>query len=65
VHGGHSNDERKQVVNDRVEEPVDHCFLGHMLNGLQLVVDVQLGSHLDKAEQIDGTHQGIQNKRIG
>jgi hypothetical protein len=59
VHGGHSNDERKQVVNNRVEEPVDHCFLRHMLNRLQLVVDVKLGSHLNKAKQIDGTHQGI------
>ena len=62
VHSRHGYDETKQVINDCVQELIEKCFLRHVLNRLQLVVDIQLRRHLDEPEHIDTTYQSIKHK---
>jgi hypothetical protein len=35
-----------------------------MLNGLKFVVDVELRSHLNEAEEVNESNKALQNKRV-
>ena len=48
MHGWHRYNEGEEIINNRVQEPVDHCALGHVLDRLEPVVDVQLRGHEDE-----------------
>ena len=45
VHSRHDNDKAEEIIDDRVQEAIKECSLGHMFNTLQLIVDVELGCH--------------------
>lgn len=64
VHRWHRNNEREQIIDNSIQKPIEQCFLGHVLDRLEFVIDVKLWSHLDETEYVDGAHQRVQNKRI-
>ena len=53
VHGRHCDDEAEEVIYDCVQETVEQGFARHVLHTFELVVDVQLGCHVDKSESVD------------
>jgi len=56
VHRWHSDDERKEVIDDGVQESVSEGSAWHVLNWLQSIIDVELGSHLDETEHINTSY---------
>ena len=64
VHGGHLDDEGKDVVNEGVQ-----CLVGHhpprqMSHRLQFVVDEQLWGHHDEAKGQEEAIHGAKNKAV-
>jgi hypothetical protein len=60
----HFDHEGEQVVNDGVQEFVNHGVPVHVLYGLELVVNEQLRGHLDEAEEQDEAHQRRDEERV-
>lgn len=54
VQRGHLDRKREQVVDERVQEFVRHCFGGHVRDALEPVVDVQRGDHHQETVCVDG-----------
>lgn len=53
MHGGHLDDERKEIIDDRVEGLVDEDPPGHVCDGLEAVIDEELRGHHDEPKGID------------
>jgi hypothetical protein len=62
VHGGHRNDETKQVVYYSVEELVEKRIFWHVFYRFESIVNVQLRRHLYESEEINSTNQSVKNK---
>lgn len=58
----HRDDETKQIIYDRVEEPVGQGLSRHVFNTFEPIVDIQLGCHVDEAEGVNGTNQSIEDE---
>ena len=56
VHRWHFDDEREQVIDDGSQELVRHLAPGKVGDGLELVVDVELGNHHDEPKGVNKTH---------
>jgi hypothetical protein len=52
-HHGHRDHEGEDIVKDSVDESIDQALPVEMLDALEFVVDVELGSHHDEAEDRD------------
>ena len=59
MHGGHCDDETKQVVNNCVQKPISEGSSWQMFNTLQLIVDVQLRCHLNEPKHVDAAYKSV------
>lgn len=64
MHRWHFDDKREKVVDDGGEELVRHLTPGQMGDGLEFVVDVELGNHHDEPKRVNEADQGSQDPRI-
>ena len=58
----HFDDEGEEIIDDGVQELIAHDPPVHMLYGFESVVDVELGRHLNKAEDVNKAHASFEHE---
>lgn len=64
VFPGHLDQQSEDIINDSLEEFVKQSMNWKMSDGVELVVDVELRDHRDKAEVVDGVHESVECPEI-
>ncbi|GBE60170.1 NPL P60 family secreted protein, putative [Babesia ovata] len=64
VHPRHLDQERRHVIHESVQRFVDQSAPREVVHRLQLVVDVNLRSHHDETEGVDGTRSNRNEVRV-
>ncbi len=64
VEGRHLDDERKQIIDERVERFVDERAPRQMSHRLEFIVDEQLRRHHDEAKRVDRASERRKNPRV-